>query len=71
MNIISCLILACLTVGHVDRIYENIAVIEYRQSGIIRHIDIPLSDPKEAYCTPKEGQRVYFNEKEIIFCLER
>ena len=70
MNIISCLILACLTVGRVDRVYDEVAVVEYRHGGMIKHVDIPLAGPHEAYCIPKEGQTVYFNEKEIILCLK-
>ena len=71
MNIISCLALAYLTLGHVDRIYDGVAVVEYRQDGMIKHVDIPLVDPEEAYCIPREGQSVYFNEDEIVICLRQ
>jgi len=71
MNAICCLIFAHLSLGHIDRIYDDVVVIEYKQGGELKFIDIPLAGPIKACCTPKEGQRVYFNEKEIIFCLDK
>ena len=57
-----------LLVGVVDKIEEDVALIEYEKHGKIYHTHVSLS---QSACQPVEGQKVHFFEDyKIIACME-
>ena len=67
MRFFSSFLFCCLMVGLVDQISNGVALIEYKKSGKIEYIGIPIAD---SHCVPVEGQKVIFSEEEIVQCVE-
>ena len=67
MRFFSSFLFCCLMVGLVDQISNGVALIEYKKSGKIEYIGIPIAD---SHCVPVEGQKVIFSEDEIVQCVE-
>ena len=54
------------SIGNVDLIEESVALVEYKTDDGFVHKNVRIN---KNICIPKEGQRVAFNDKEIISCL--
>tara|TARA_R110002110_G_scaffold178232_3_gene383210 strand:- start:1026 stop:1214 length:189 start_codon:yes stop_codon:yes gene_type:complete len=55
-----------LLLGIVEQINGDIAVVEYKEHGKIKHSQVLLS---QSACTPVEGQSVYFfKDYKIVTC---
>ena len=68
MRKLSTIVSMLLILGIVDQIHDDIAVVEYKEHGKIKHTKVSLD---LSTCSPKEGQSVYFfKDYKIVSCEE-
>ncbi len=59
--------MVCLMLGFVDQVSDNIALVEYENSGQSKYIILSLDN---SLCFPREGQRVIFDSNRIVLCID-